>query len=230
MSQNGLNIRDDVIDELILLQRETVNFCDPPNPNDCIVLTNLGTSLSFRFRRGGQRSYLDEAILIFRKSIEAFPPHDQSRYVAMNSLADALTNRYELTGKKGDLDNAIVWQMQVVGHLQTKDNRDHTKALSNLGNMYSQRFWRDRSEPGDLNEAIALSRKILELMLVYHSDRDSSFNNLEISYSGNVNTQRRTWRLILGNPLKCTQKPWSSDLPPTLGDTAPLLTLQTDWY
>ncbi|KAF8903428.1 tetratricopeptide repeat-containing protein [Gymnopilus junonius] len=167
-------------EEAISLHREALHLRPASDPGRWMSLRNIANTLDTRFTQQGALSDLDEATSLYRQVLEFY-------YQALNNLAGALCGLSYLDEAVSlfrralefcpapnpdhgmalyNLAYALLFHSEQQGgvlHFWPITHPNYPAALNNLANVLWTRF-KQQGAPSDLNEAISLARKALELV------------------------------------------------------------------
>ena len=176
--------RKNDLDEKIHLLRQAVEYQLPHHPNLSLSFNNLANALLTRFTHYGQRDPskedelddLDEAISLHRKFLALCPLNHPQRSIALHNLASSLQIGFE--EKRNDLDEMIDLLRQALKDLnsQLPPHPDLYRYMNSLANALLTRF--DQSQQNDLDEAISLFKRALDIRPPPHPSRSLSLSQL----------------------------------------------------
>ena len=164
------------LEQVIILQRESLELCPPGHPDRSSSLNNLATYLWTRYNQLSAVGDLEQAILLHREALELRPPGHSDRSSSLNNLATCLWAHYNQLGAVGDLEQAIILDREAL-ELCPPGHPNRSSSLNHLATSLSTRY-DQLGAVGDLEEAILLHREALELCPPRHPDRSFSLNNL----------------------------------------------------
>ncbi|KAH9485774.1 hypothetical protein JR316_0002689 [Psilocybe cubensis] len=163
-----------------------------------ILLRALVVSLMVRFEQDSQQSDLDRVISYHKQVLALEPPPHPDRLGSLINLAGALFTRFEQKNDISDLDEAISLHQEALDPFlpsQSINNPSSALEQASKSNLFSAshpllstllnqfassllaRFRRE-GEQRDLDYAISVGRRALELRQAPHSDRPGSLINL----------------------------------------------------
>ncbi|KIM79025.1 hypothetical protein PILCRDRAFT_10686 [Piloderma croceum F 1598] len=120
---------------------------------------------------------INNAIKASRKAVAVYPKYHRDRPAALTGLSNAYHMRSDMTGELEDLNMAITYCQEAFDHFRPFARPEILDM--NLGGLLGERFSRT-SESGDLNKAIKLLRKAVELP-VSHAQRPAACFNLALA-------------------------------------------------
>jgi hypothetical protein len=135
---------------------EALRLAAPGSVNRSAVLCNLSAALVIRFEQHGAIADVDEAVRLSRAAVAA-PGYEGLR---LSALGVALLARYEAFARDEDLEEAIVILRDAAAAAPAEQ---HARGviITNLSAALFHRFCQ-QGTVADLDEAIALSRSIVE--------------------------------------------------------------------
>ncbi|KAG8725159.1 hypothetical protein FRC09_007148 [Ceratobasidium sp. 395] len=165
------------LDKAIERQTEVVLLTQTvENPNECMFLNALGSSLYARFMRLGQPADLDKAIEYQTRALLTGDGRGYHRPGFLINLGVLHWNRFQRLGNLEDLGEAIKHQTEVV-MLIPDEHPNKTMALHSLSQLHSARYQR-QGELSDLDLAIERQANAVQLTPSGHPGRPSHLNRL----------------------------------------------------
>ncbi|KAK3378914.1 CHAT domain-containing protein [Lasiosphaeria ovina] len=156
----------DDLDTAIQAARLRVDATPEDHADRAQQLGHLGMLLADRyFYETDSMADLDDAIQFQRQSIN-LTLKDLRRPKDLSDLGSLLFHRYQITGKLANLDEAI--------RLET----DQAMYWNGLGNL----FYARAQSMADLEEAVRMSRRAVDMLPNDHPDRPEWLNNLAVRY------------------------------------------------
>lgn len=176
------------LEEAILLHRRTLELRPLPHPQHADSLCNLANALMTQFEQSGHKDNIDEAILLYRQGLELRSSPHPRRPTFLNSLANALQTRYEQNDQLiGDNIEAISLYRQALElvrlpppHTGYTDPSIAATTLSNLSNSLLVHF-NQMGRQEDLDDAVSMSRRALELRPAHHPNRPDCIGNCAVA-------------------------------------------------
>ncbi|SDM38170.1 CHAT domain-containing protein [Nonomuraea jiangxiensis] len=154
----------DDLDQAIAWFRRALQIDELDETDDedsAIMLYNLGESLTTRYERGGPAADLDEAIACFRDMPGAPVAEGPSPRERQGLLGGALHSRFLLAGHPEDLEESI---RALEGALAASTtDAERANSLSHLGTALRDGFLRGPLPPADLDKAITLLSRAVDL-------------------------------------------------------------------
>jgi CHAT domain-containing protein len=160
------------LDEAIEVGRRAAEATPDGDPDQAMVLSNLGGVLRMRFGQAGDLSDLDEAIEYGRRAAEAMP--DDPAF--LSNFGISLLTRFGRTGDLADLDLAI-GVLRQAAEVSPEGDRDQATILSNLSSALLARF-KQTANPADLDQALEFARRAAETAERGDANRAMFLSNL----------------------------------------------------
>ncbi|TFK35107.1 CHAT domain-containing protein [Crucibulum laeve] len=128
------------------------------------LLNKSGEFFFQRFQRTGNKRELENAITCYENAVILTSPDNPSFTTFLHNAAIALMKRHELTNDNSHIEAAIS-AFRVLCNLASTASETETnlpETLSPLGKLLSLRYARN-GDSADLNEAIVVQRKVIQL-------------------------------------------------------------------
>jgi tetratricopeptide (TPR) repeat protein len=155
---NTGEVRD--LDEAIRIARRVISLSSADQPSYGWYLNNLGNYLRHRYESSGEIEDIKEAIQLARQAIDSTDADDPKLPGMYDNLASQLFREYEHTGTMDFLEEAIQLRRHSIGPDTAKT--DLADFLRSMASYLNCRYLRT-SEPSDIEEAIQVSRKAVDI-------------------------------------------------------------------
>ncbi|VDB96097.1 unnamed protein product [Peniophora sp. CBMAI 1063] len=135
-----------------------------------MTMGSLSEALHSRFEAAGRLEDLNECIEMQWRALELIPSRRHERSSLLHNLSSSLHSRFRRQGHARDLDDAITAIRDALRLLGDDEHPEKATYLSTLGKVFQSRFERMK-DPLDIEHAVSLQRRALELTSDTHPDR-----------------------------------------------------------
>ncbi|KAM0228366.1 hypothetical protein ACHAPO_010807 [Fusarium lateritium] len=151
------------LDDAIFYGRSALDATSEEDPDRHVQLHNLASALLKKYNRSyGDISLLDEAITMSRKALSCVSDDHPDIETYQNRLASALSCRYDALKSAQDLEDSIRLSRKVA-YAMTDKYTGRSTARSTFGILLQKQVKSGGGSLDDVNEAIAISKKALDL-------------------------------------------------------------------
>lgn len=171
-SRFDLTGETEALDIAVAKYRAAANQLNPHVLKSADNLQNLGSILISAYRRHLEDEYLDEAVDVLNRALLRYPSGHVDIGFTHSLLCEALVNKHEHVepGRRETIQSAIDHGTKSILLAGQNDPRMH-RLQQTLARAYQTKWEGDRGEKADLEKAIEMSRKCLDVTPQDSSDR-----------------------------------------------------------